>query len=59
MPDASRMLAQGQYATPVAASSDLSFDTAKALELWNSSADMTHLPHDLVGNSATLRIVSA
>lgn len=28
-------------------SSDLSYDIAKALDLWNSSADMTGLPHEL------------
>ena len=28
-------------------SSDLSYDTSNALNLWNSSADMTGLPHEL------------
>jgi NAD(P)-dependent dehydrogenase (short-subunit alcohol dehydrogenase family) len=39
-------------------SSDSSYDKAKALELWNSSADMIHLPHDLVGGTSALRMVS-
>jgi len=39
-------------------SSDASFDKANALELWNSSADMTHLPHDLVSDQSTLRIAA-
>jgi NAD(P)-dependent dehydrogenase (short-subunit alcohol dehydrogenase family) len=36
-------------------SSDLSYDDANALELWNSSADMCHLPHDLLGNTEASR----
>ena len=36
-------------------SSDASFDRAKALELWKSSADMTHLPHDFVGETSAQR----
>jgi predicted acyl esterase/NAD(P)-dependent dehydrogenase (short-subunit alcohol dehydrogenase family) len=39
-------------------SSDASFDNAKALELWNSSADMTHLPHDLARETSAPRMVS-
>jgi NAD(P)-dependent dehydrogenase (short-subunit alcohol dehydrogenase family) len=39
-------------------SSGASYDKAKALELWNSSAEMTHLPHDLVGNTSALSMIS-
>jgi|GEM_PF-2042827 len=40
-------------------SSDASFDMAKALELWNSSADMTHMPHELMSDKSALRMVSS
>ncbi len=33
-------------------SSDLSFDEVKALDLWNTSADMTNLPYDLEAHAA-------
>jgi len=39
-------------------SSDASFDKAKALELWNSSADMTQLPRDLAGDTTPLPMLS-
>jgi len=39
-------------------SSDASLDNAKALELWNSSADMTMLPHDLASETSALRTSS-
>lgn len=37
-------------------SSDLSYDVANALELWNSSADMCNLPHDLTDGTEAPRI---
>ncbi len=36
-------------------SSDASYDQAKALELWNSSADMMNLPHDLACETSAPR----
>jgi len=39
-------------------SSDASYDQAKASELWNSSADMTHLPRDLVSETPAPRAAS-
>ena len=42
-------LATGKYVSDgrETLSSDASYDQAKALEMWNGSADMTDLPHDL------------
>jgi len=39
-------------------SSDLSLDKAKALDLWNGSADMTHLAHELVSDRPALHLAS-
>ncbi len=39
-------------------SSDLSLDKAKALDLWNGSADMTHLAHDLASDRPALHLAS-
>lgn len=39
-------------------SSDLSLDKAKALDLWNGSADMTHLAHELASDRPTLHLAS-
>ena len=39
-------------------SSDLSLDKAKALDLWNGSADMTQLPHELIDTKPGLRLAS-
>lgn len=41
-----------------ARSSDLSLDQAKALDLWNGSADMTHLAHDLASDKPALHLAS-
>jgi len=37
-------------------SSDFSYDEANALELWNGSADMCNLPHDLTGDTEAPRM---
>jgi NAD(P)-dependent dehydrogenase (short-subunit alcohol dehydrogenase family) len=39
-------------------SSDLSLDKAKALDLWNGSADMTHLAHNLASDRPALHLAS-